>query len=79
MTSPYATFKELAGMGVPYCRLHLHRLARQGKFPVAYQLSNNRVAWRVSEIEAWLAERPVRQSVPEGQRWRPGAEVDATV
>lgn len=30
------------------------RLARRGEFPKAYRLSQNIVAWRLSEITAWM-------------------------
>jgi prophage regulatory protein len=33
------------------------RLERAGKFPRSLQLSPGAVAWRESDIEAWIAER----------------------
>jgi len=33
------------------------RLEQQAKFPKRIQLTRNCVAWRLSEIEAWIAER----------------------
>jgi predicted DNA-binding transcriptional regulator AlpA len=33
-------------------------LRRAGKFPQPVQISNTRVAWRRSEILAWMAARP---------------------
>lgn len=29
-----------------------------GKFPRSYRLSGNRVAWKLSEVSAWIADRP---------------------
>lgn len=37
---------------------------RQGRFPQPRQLSGRRVGWLVSEIEAWLASRPVSDLPP---------------
>jgi prophage regulatory protein len=44
--------------GIPYSRCHLWRLARTGKFPAPVRLGANRIAYRESEIQAWLAARP---------------------
>lgn len=37
---------------------------RQGRFPQPRQLSGRRVGWLVSEIEEWLASRPVSDQPP---------------
>jgi prophage regulatory protein len=34
------------------------RLRRAGKFPAPLRLGERRIAWRESEIEAWLVSRP---------------------
>jgi predicted DNA-binding transcriptional regulator AlpA len=39
----------------------LKRDCRAGRFPSPILIGANRVAWRKSEIEAWLASRPRRQ------------------
>jgi prophage regulatory protein len=44
--------------GVPYSRMHVDRLERDGNFPVRLQLSANRVAWVESEIDDWILSRP---------------------
>ena len=53
------TTSQLAELyGLPYSRCHLWRLARVGKFPAPVRLGANRIAYRESEIRAWLASRP---------------------
>ena len=71
--TPFVTFAELEGLGVPpYRRGHVIRLVRQGKFPAPFQISEQRVAWRRSDVEAWLSSRPLsRYAPPEGKRWVP--------
>jgi predicted DNA-binding transcriptional regulator AlpA len=56
----FVTYPELQNHGVPeYSRKHLLDMQRRGQFPRAVQLSPNRVAWRLSEINRWFASRPV--------------------
>jgi predicted DNA-binding transcriptional regulator AlpA len=50
---------------IPYCRVHIGRLEHQGKFPKRLQIGPGRVAWRLSEVEAWLQSRP-RGALPSG-------------
>jgi prophage regulatory protein len=50
------TWPELETL-VPYGRQHILRLERDGKFPLRIQLGPGRVAWRLSEVEEWLASR----------------------
>lgn len=52
------TFLHLQEMGIPFCRVHLGRLVKAGKFPAPIRLSTNRVAWRRADIEEWLKTRP---------------------
>jgi prophage regulatory protein len=42
----------------------LKRAARAGRFPAPLELGANRVGWRQSEIDHWLASRPRRQYRP---------------
>ena len=54
--------------GVPFGRVHLWRLMRDGKFPLSVKTSEGgRAAWLESEIVEWIRTRPravtVRQSV----------------
>ena len=50
------TYHELKELGVSYTRQHLSRLERQNPpgFPRRVRLGSGRVAWLVSEIDAWL-------------------------
>ena len=58
---PYA---ELHDHGVPWTRVHLNRLIEQGLFPAPHQLSTNRIAWTLDDLERWKASRPLAR-VPE--------------
>ena len=42
---------------VPYSDMHVWRLEREGKFPKRIKIGANRVAWRLSEILAWIDEK----------------------
>ncbi|KAB2847988.1 MAG: AlpA family phage regulatory protein [Hyphomicrobiaceae bacterium] len=50
------TVRELREI-VPFTRQHILRLEKRGRFPRRIQLSTNRVAWLMSEVEAWIADR----------------------
>jgi len=43
--------------GIPYSSPHVSRLEAAGKFPKRIWLGGGRVAWLLSEIEAWIDER----------------------
>lgn len=43
--------------GIPYSRPHLYRLINDGKFPAPIRLSDNRIAFLETEIDAWLEAR----------------------
>ena len=43
--------------GIPYSRPHLYRLIDDRKFPAPIRLSENRIAFLESEIDAWLDAR----------------------
>lgn len=52
------TKKELRTVcGIPYTPQHIARLEKAGRFPKRIQLGQNRVAWVLSEVDAWIAER----------------------
>jgi len=56
----YYLFEDLRGLGIPFHIIHLSRLEKAGEFPKRYRLASNTTsAWRVDEIEAWLASRTV--------------------
>ena len=42
---------------VPYTGQHILRLERTGMFPRRIKVGPNRVAWLLSEVEAWVAAR----------------------
>ncbi|KAB2943697.1 MAG: AlpA family phage regulatory protein [Hyphomicrobium sp.] len=42
---------------VPYTPQHILRLEKRGLFPRRIQVGANRVAWLLSEVEAWIAAR----------------------
>jgi prophage regulatory protein len=48
----FVELKPLKGVG--YSRDHLRRLVRNGTFPPPIQLSDSRIAWLESEIDAWI-------------------------
>lgn len=50
------TQKELRQL-VPYTPQHIRRLEKAGKFPRRMKLGQNRVGWRLLDIEAWLTAR----------------------
>lgn len=55
-------------LGIPYSVAHIARLEKAGKFPKRIQLGPNRVAWVRSEVEAWIAERMARRTLPSDAR-----------
>ncbi len=44
---------------VPFTRVHLWRLVRDGKFPAPVQVGPRRIAFRESAIADWIDSRPV--------------------
>ncbi|TAN56360.1 MAG: AlpA family phage regulatory protein [Rhodospirillales bacterium] len=43
--------------GIPYTPQHIARLEAAGQFPKRVQLGPNRVAWLLTEVDAWVNER----------------------
>jgi prophage regulatory protein len=41
---------------VPYTPQHILRLEKKGRFPKRLQVGDKRVAWLLSDVEAWIAE-----------------------
>jgi predicted DNA-binding transcriptional regulator AlpA len=56
MTERLLTWAQLAEL-VPYCRDHIRRLELSGDFPKRLQLGKGRIAWRASDVAAWIASR----------------------
>ena len=46
---------------VPYSRQHIARLEQAGAFPKRVQLGQARVAWLLSEVEAWIEVRVAKR------------------
>lgn len=42
-----------------YTPQHIYRLMRAGKFPLSIRLGENRIGWRLADIEQWMASRQV--------------------
>jgi predicted DNA-binding transcriptional regulator AlpA len=64
----FITYRELPTHGVPkYSRKHLLDMMRRGQFPSAVQVSPNRVAWRLSDLECWKANLPAARSVQQAR------------
>ncbi len=40
-------------------RSTIYRLMREGDFPLPHRVGQRAVRWRESELEAWLASRPL--------------------
>ena len=57
-------FSALRERGVPYCRLYIGRLVKRGQFPAPVRLSANRIAWKSTDIDRWIASRPVHDGKP---------------
>lgn len=47
---------------IPYSSTHIYRLIKQNKFPKPIRLGVNRVAWKSSDIEAWIEERETKDA-----------------
>lgn len=60
----FILYSQLPEVGVPrYSRVHLREMVARGQFPAPVQLSERRIAWRLSELEAWKGSRPMRTIV----------------
>lgn len=59
------TMRELGPL-VPYHKVTIYKMIREGTFPKPIRLGPNRVAWPRSEVVAWIAERAAeRERLPE--------------
>jgi len=60
---------------VPYSRVQIHRLVRSGQFPPPYKIgeSERTLAWKASDIKAWIDSRPLAKVLTEEEASR-GAE-----
>jgi predicted DNA-binding transcriptional regulator AlpA len=48
---------DLASKGIYYHMNHLRKLWKLGKFPEPIRLSPRKIAWRESDLDAWIAEK----------------------
>lgn len=48
-----------------YTAQHHYRLIRAGKFPRPIRMGLNRIGFRLSDIEKWMAERPIIEPRPD--------------
>ena len=51
--------------GIPYSAQHIARLEHAGQFPKRIRLGTNRVAWLLTEVEAWVDERLANRDITE--------------
>lgn len=67
-TDPFAHLRMLTMKQVceltSYTPQHIYRLIRAGKFPQRVRIGENRVGWRLVDIEVWSAARPVAWAPP---------------
>jgi prophage regulatory protein len=61
-------YKDLKRKGVPFSRVHVGRMVKEGRFPKPVKLGEKENCWIESEIEDWLAER-IRAR---GSQYEPG-------
>lgn len=51
-------FSDLVRLGIVRNRMTLYRWIERGHFPAPIKIGPSSVAWRESEIEAWLERQP---------------------
>lgn len=57
-TADFLTYDDIKLLGIRYCRAHLYRLIKTGRFPRPVRLSAGRVAFRQADIRQWIESRP---------------------
>jgi prophage regulatory protein len=55
-------YSELKSRGITYSREQIRRLIKQAKFPMPISLSDHRIAWVESELDAWLETKAALRS-----------------
>jgi predicted DNA-binding transcriptional regulator AlpA len=53
----FVRYAELKDFGIPFSRTYLAELEARGRFPARVRLSPNTIAWKLSELRIWAAER----------------------
>lgn len=70
----FVPFPELAEiLGVTFTRVHIYRMIKLGKFPAPRRLSENKVAWLLSDLLDYADSRPVALPKPKLPRKKPEA------
>lgn len=54
----FVPYSELSRYGIRYSRIHITAMVKAGAFPAPRQMSPNRVAWRLSDLQQWIDSRP---------------------
>jgi predicted DNA-binding transcriptional regulator AlpA len=56
MTDRLITFPELkTEFGISFCRIHVWRLVKAGKFPAPIRPTGGRLFWSVESIRNWVS------------------------
>lgn len=59
----FVLYNQLPDVGIPrFSRVHLNELIAKGKFPAPHRLSERRIAWKLSDLEAWKSSRPIKNA-----------------
>ena len=54
----FLRFKDLQEKkGIPFTRIHINRLEKEGRFPKRVEFGLGTVAWVENEVDSWLQER----------------------
>ena len=60
--------EDLRPKGIPYSKVHLWRLERQGRFPKRVPIGASRYGYVESEVDQWIADRIHDRDVKLGKR-----------
>jgi predicted DNA-binding transcriptional regulator AlpA len=66
----YVRYCDLQAAGIAGSWEQLYRLIDQQSFPPGVMLSANTRAWRLDEVEQWLASRPIQRKKVPPNRWQ---------
>jgi hypothetical protein len=62
---------DLRGRGIPFCRQHIDRLVKAGKFPRPAKIGSNTNAWPEPEIDAYLGDCIAKRDAAAGKPVEP--------
>jgi predicted DNA-binding transcriptional regulator AlpA len=57
-------YRDLRGHGITFAHNTIRHMIEDGRFPPALELSSMAIGWRLSDIENWKANLPVRSRRP---------------